>query len=115
MKEIDAVACIAPRRRYALYERFRVNSEAPFTERVPVYPFSATIPERTDRTLVRASTILHPFNGLFSRTTWMSRCQKGKTSLDLNEARNDRESEGKEKGKGVGSGGGRDSLARPLA
>ena len=30
--------------------------------------------------------LLHPFNGLFSRTTWLSRYQKGKTSLDLNEA-----------------------------
>jgi len=30
-----------------------------------------------------------PFNGLFSRTTWVSRYQKGKTSLDLNEARDD--------------------------
>jgi len=34
--------------------------------------------------------LLHPFNGLFSRTAWVSRCQKGKTSLDLNEARDDR-------------------------
>jgi len=32
---------------------------------------------------------LHPFNGFFSRTTWVSRYQKGKTSLDLNEARVD--------------------------
>jgi len=32
---------------------------------------------------------LHPFNGLFSRITWVSRYQKGKTSLDLNEARGD--------------------------
>jgi len=31
--------------------------------------------------------LLHPFNGLFSRKTWVSRYQKGKTSLDLNEAR----------------------------
>ena len=31
----------------------------------------------------------HPFNGLFSRTTWTSRCQKGKTSLDLNKAKDD--------------------------
>jgi len=31
----------------------------------------------------------HPFNGLFSRTIWVSRYQKGKTSLDLNEARDD--------------------------
>jgi len=30
--------------------------------------------------------ILHPPNGLFSKTTWF---QKGKTSLDLNEARDD--------------------------
>jgi len=29
------------------------------------------------------------FNGLFSRTTWVSWHQKGKTSLDLNEARDD--------------------------
>jgi len=32
---------------------------------------------------------LHPFNGLFSRTTWVRWYQKGKTSLDLNEARSD--------------------------
>jgi len=32
-------------------------------------------------------TTLHPFNGLFSRTTWVSWHQKGKTSLDLNDAR----------------------------
>jgi len=31
-----------------------------------------------------------PINGLFSRTTWVSRYQKGKDSLDLNEARDDR-------------------------
>jgi len=36
-----------------------------------------------------SSTTLHPFNGLFSRTAWVSRYQKGKTSLDLNEARDD--------------------------
>jgi len=32
-----------------------------------------------------------PFSGLFSRTTWVSRYPQGKTSLDLNEARDDRE------------------------
>ena len=32
-------------------------------------------------------THTHPFNGLFSRTTWVSRYQKGKTNLDFNEAR----------------------------
>jgi len=31
--------------------------------------------------------LLHQLNGLFSRTTWISRYQKSKTSLDLNEAR----------------------------
>ena len=31
----------------------------------------------------------HPFNGLFSRTSWVSQYQKGKTSLDLNEPRDD--------------------------
>jgi len=29
----------------------------------------------------------HPFNGLFSKTTWVSWHQKGKTNLDWNEAR----------------------------
>ena len=33
--------------------------------------------------------LLHPFNGLFSRTTCVSQYQKGKTSLNLNEARDD--------------------------
>ena len=33
--------------------------------------------------------LLHPFNCFFSRTTWVRRYQKGKTSLDLNEARDD--------------------------
>ena len=33
--------------------------------------------------------ILHPFNGLFSRTTQASRYQKDRTSLDLNETRDD--------------------------
>jgi len=34
--------------------------------------------------------LLRPFNGLFSRTTWVGRYQRGnKTSLDLNEVRDD--------------------------
>jgi len=33
--------------------------------------------------------LLHPFNGLFSRTTWISQYQKGSTSLDLYEAKDD--------------------------
>jgi len=33
--------------------------------------------------------LLHPFNGLFFRTTWESQYQRSKTSLDLNEARDD--------------------------
>jgi len=35
------------------------------------------------------TTTLYPFNGLFSRITWVSWYQKGKTSLDLNEAGDD--------------------------
>jgi len=37
-------------------------------------------------TATTTTTTLHPFNGLFSRTTWY---QQGRTSLDLNEARGD--------------------------
>jgi len=33
--------------------------------------------------------LLHPFNSIFSRTTWVSQYEKGKTSPDLNEARDD--------------------------
>jgi len=33
--------------------------------------------------------LLHPFNGHFSRKTWVSRYQNGKTSPDLNETRDD--------------------------
>ena len=36
-----------------------------------------------------ATTTLHAFNDLFSRTTWVSQYKKGKTSLDVNEARDD--------------------------
>ena len=37
----------------------------------------------------KTATTLHPFNCLFSRTSWVSLYQKGKTSLDLDEARDD--------------------------
>jgi len=33
--------------------------------------------------------LLHPFNGLFARTNWVSRYQKRFTSLDLVETRGD--------------------------
>ena len=33
------------------------------------------------------TTHTHPFNGPFSRTTWVGRYQKGKTNLDFTEAR----------------------------
>ena len=37
---------------------------------------------------IHATTLLlQPFNGLFSRTTWVSRYQKGKTNLDFTGAR----------------------------
>ena len=35
------------------------------------------------------TTLLHSFNGPVSRTAWISQHQKGETSLDLNEARDD--------------------------
>jgi len=43
----------------------------------------------TTRPLLLLLLLPHPFNGLFSRPTWVSRYQKGKTSLVLNEARDD--------------------------
>ena len=38
---------------------------------------------------MRTQTDWHLFNGFFSRTTWVSRHQKGQTNLDFNEARDD--------------------------
>jgi len=40
-------------------------------------------------TAAAATTTTTTFNGLFSRTAWVSQHQIGKTSLDLNEARDD--------------------------
>ena len=36
---------------------------------------------------VYVKQLLQPFNGLFSRTTWVSRYQKGTTNLDFTGAR----------------------------
>jgi len=52
-------------------------------------PQSEAIFQSTSTDCVNYTITTHPFNGLFSRTTWVSRYQKGKTSLDLNEARDD--------------------------
>ena len=41
----------------------------------------------TDITATTILLLLQPFNGLFSRTTWVSRYQKGKTNLDFTGAR----------------------------
>jgi len=40
-------------------------------------------------TISKLLLLLNPFNGLFSGTSCVSQYQKGKTSLDLNEARDD--------------------------
>ena len=52
----------------------------------PSAPESSTL---TTRLPSHPQPLLHPFNDLFSRTTCVSRYQKGKTSPDLNEARDD--------------------------
>jgi len=38
----------------------------------------------------QSETDKHPFNGLFSRTIWVRRHQKGQNNLDFNEERYDR-------------------------
>jgi len=45
------------------------------------------MPLQTKTTYLLLILLLHPFNSLFSRTTWVSQYQKVTTSLDLNEAR----------------------------
>jgi len=39
--------------------------------------------------LLLLQQLLHPFNGLFCKTGWVSQCQKCESSLGLNEARDD--------------------------
>jgi len=34
--------------------------------------------------------LLHPFNSLFSKTTWVSRYKKGRTILDFNDTRDEK-------------------------
>jgi len=56
-----------------------------------VLHYAAASPPSSATTLVSVYiiTLLHPFSGFFSRTTWVSRYQKGKTNLDLDKARDD--------------------------
>jgi len=51
--------------------------------------FYFSVPE-SSTTTTTTTTTLQPFNGLFSRTTWVIQYQKGKTNLDFTGAR-DRE------------------------
>ena len=45
--------------------------------------------QRSSLCIMHNTTTLRPFNGLCSRTAWVSQYQEGKTSRDLNEARDD--------------------------
>ena len=56
-------------------EKFRdTGGQQLLLERCPSWPNQALL------------LLLHPLNGLFFRTTWVSQYHKGKTSLDWNEA-----------------------------
>jgi len=50
---------------------------------------SLALQRRTSKRNLLLLQLLHPFNGLFSTATSISRYRKGKTSLDLNETRDD--------------------------
>ena len=57
---------------------------------IPVYPKHCEVPNlRRFLFLFLPSSSVFFSNGLFSMTTWVIQYQKGKTSLDLNEARDD--------------------------
>jgi len=60
-----------------------------YVDEVPTQSLAVRLHEINLFAPTTTTTVLHPFNGLFSRTTWVSRYQKGKASLDLNEARDD--------------------------
>jgi len=75
-------------------------THVPFPHHLPIPPFrlvpqlDATVIQLLGQGLPPARSgpatsrrLLLPFNGLFSRTTWVSRYQKDKTNLDFTEAR----------------------------
>ena len=75
--------CIAPLTRDGT-TWCRETKSAPTTTASPAYhALSASSAYEQSRTMCKS----HPFNGLFSRTTGVRQYQKGKTSLDLNQAR----------------------------
>jgi len=59
-----------------LYQPARQNTQLIASSQTYVYMLSLIL-----------LLLLHPFNGPLSRTTWVSRYQKGKTNLDFTEAR----------------------------
>jgi len=79
-----ALSCVATARqrltRLTLKPAYRVCSR---------YTLSLWSSRLTYVLVLVTELLQHRFNGLFSRTAWVSRYQKGKTSLDLNEARDD--------------------------
>jgi len=60
-----------------------------FTFLVPAHPGSPVKRAVKRVSVCVCTTTTTLFNGLFFMTTWISWYQKGKTSLDLNEARDD--------------------------
>jgi len=72
---------------------FICNDQRLWFQLIPVGPTCETAKSTATNTAVLfnkySTTTIHPFNGLFSRASWVNRYQKGKTSLDLNEARDD--------------------------
>jgi len=66
-------------------QRARLQQRLVVVDASPVHVHTYAAPHNTLLQLL----LQQPFNGLFSRTTRVSRYQKGKTSLDLNEARDD--------------------------
>ena len=49
--------------------------------------FAHQMPEQSNSSMHHYEYVLQPFNSLFSRTTWVSRYQIGKTNLDFTGAR----------------------------
>jgi len=59
------------------------------TNKGTLYHYTDPVAYYARMSTTHTTTLLHLFNGLFSRTTRVSQYHKGKTSLDSNEARDD--------------------------
>ena len=78
----------SPIERYALQHKINIKNLKPHLLTIrPGNGAGLYSKEKISGEEISKEKLLQPFNGLFSRTTWVSQYQKGKTNLDFTGAR----------------------------